>query len=38
LRPDQASEALKASEKGFKAEGIAANFNSLLRKNDLKCG
>jgi len=30
LRPNQASEALEALEKGFKAEGIAANFNSLL--------
>jgi hypothetical protein len=30
LWPDQASEALKASEKGVESEGMSANFNSLL--------
>jgi len=32
LRPNQASEALKASKKGVESEGIAANFNSLLNR------
>jgi len=30
LRPNQASEALKASKNGVESEGIVANFNSLL--------
>jgi hypothetical protein len=32
LRPNQASEVLKASKKGVESEGIAANFNSLLER------